>query len=137
MSFDLNGDVHATGYYSNAVFKFNGTTGELALVYGRGLVHGPVGVTTCMTTGDLFVASYKDSKVLRFTPHGQFVGVAAGADGLRQQRQSPGRGKSIASPTGLAFAEDGTLWVTSYTTGAVTRFNNSAVGGRTFWKVTD
>ena len=44
LAFDLDGNVHVTGYYSNAVFKFNGTSGALELTYGRGLVHGPVGV---------------------------------------------------------------------------------------------
>lgn len=146
LAFDLNGDVHVSAYYSNAVYKFNGTDGSLAYTYGKGFVHGPVGVACDPATGDIFVASYKDNRVMRFTSAGQFLGVAAGSgsagegdagsDGRR--KRSSRRARTISSPSGLAFAEDGTLWVASYTTGAVTRFNSSGYGGgRTFWRVTD
>ena len=124
--------------------------------YGKGFVKGPVGIA-CETalTGDLFVASYKDNRVLRFSSDGHFLGVAAGGgpelpvDGVDDAAEAaaatatprPRRSKSatINSPSGLAFAEDGTLWVASYTTGAVTRFNSSysGGGGRSFWRVTD
>ena len=140
LAFDLHGDVHVTAYYSSAVYKFNGTTGNFAYTYGKGLVHGPVGVACDPASGDLFVASYKDNKVLRFTSDGHFLGVAAGSDrgdatATAGQRRS--RARSISSPSGLAFADDGTLWVASYATGAVTRFNSSYNGGRTFWRVTE
>ena len=152
LAFDLNGDVHVTAYYSNSVYKFDGTTGAFEYTYGKGLVHGPVGVACDPATGDLFVASYKDNKVLRFTNDGQFLGVAAGADmsssaagggvgsDSGERRRSGGggrRARAISSPSGLAFADDGTLWVASYATGAVTRFNSSYGGGRTFWRVTE
>ena len=142
LAFDLNGDVHVSAYYSNAVYKFNGTNGAFAYTYGKGLVHGPVGMACDHATGNIFVASYKDNQVLRFTSDGQFVGVAAGAekgsaDGGHSQRRSSKRARTISSPSGLAFAEDGTLWVASYTTGAVTRFNSSYGGGRTYWRVTE
>ena len=146
LAFDVHGNVHVTAYYASAVFKFNGSTGELLYIYGRGLVKGPVGIACDPATGDLFVASYKDSKVLRFSSNGQFLGVAAGSElantddaqfgevvgGSRRRRGKP----TISSPSGLAFAEDGTLWVASYATGSVGRFNSSYGGGRTFWRVT-
>ena len=146
VTFDLNGDVHATAYYSSAIFKFNGTSGELAYTYGKSFVKGPVGITCDVASGDIFVASYKDNRVLRFTSGGDFLGVAAGGgttgedDGAEAaRRRRLGKAATINSPSGLAFAEDGTLWVASYTTGAVTRFNSTYGGGgsRTFWRVTD
>ena len=148
LAFDLNGDVHVTGYYSNAVFKFNGTSGDIVLTYGKGLVHGPVGIACDSLSGDLFVASYKDNKVLRFTSEGRFLGVAAGAELTHAEAGGEAtaatssrtavskRARTISSPSGLAFADDGTLWVASYATGAVTRFNSSNFGGRV-WRVTD
>jgi len=123
------------------VYKFN-SSGAFVYMYGKGLVHGPVGVACDPMSGDLFVSSYKDSKVLRFTSDGNFVGVAAGAapsgdDATTRAAKRGGRARTISSPSGLAFAEDGTLWVASYATGAVTRFNASGGLGRTFWRIND
>ena len=133
LAFDLDGNVHVTAYYSNAVFKFNGTNGALELTYGKGLVRGPVGIACDPATGDIVVASYKDHKVLQFQPSGKFVGIAAGVQ--REQATRAARGKkSISSPSGVAYADDGSLWVASYTTGAVMRFNSSGVRGRS-WRV--
>jgi streptogramin lyase len=142
LTFDLNGDLHVTAYYSSAVFKFNGTSGELVYSYAKGIVHGPVGIACDPGSGDIFVSSYKDSRVLRFSSGGQFVGVAAGTGvldgaGPTTARRRRKRGNTISSPSGLTFADDGTLWVASYTTGAVTRFNSSYGGGGRTWRVTD
>lgn len=63
LAFDLYGDVHVTAYYSSAVYKFNGTSGAFAYTYGKGIVHGPVGVACDPASGDMFVSSYKDNKV--------------------------------------------------------------------------
>ena len=61
---------------------------------------------------------------------------AAAQAELRARRQR--RGATIRSPSGLSFdPHDGTLWVASYATGAVTRFNSSAWGGGRTWRVTD
>ena len=65
-------------------------------------------------------------------------------DAVRGVTTNPVRGEysarealtRLVAETGLAFAEDGTLWVASYPTGAITRFNNSAATGRT-WRVVD
>uniref|UniRef100_A0A7S3RT63 SMP-30/Gluconolactonase/LRE-like region domain-containing protein n=1 Tax=Emiliania huxleyi TaxID=2903 RepID=A0A7S3RT63_EMIHU len=148
VAFDSEGAVHVSAYYSSAVYKFDAQSGALLAVYGQGLVSGPVGIACDPSSGDMFVSSYRDDKVLRFTPGGAFVGVAAGADvspdgeagaaqaELRARRQR--RGATIRSPSGLSFdPHDGTLWVASYATGAVTRFNSSAWGGGRTWRVTD
>ena len=69
--------------------------------------------------------------MLRFAPSGQFLGVAAGATSQRR----PGGKHAISGPAGIAFAEDGTFFVTSHVAGSLTRFNASSVPART-WRVT-
>lgn len=70
-------------------------------------------------------------QVLRFSSEGQFIGVAAGVDKGKRGK------KVISSPTGLTFdPHDGTLWVASYVSSTVVRFNSSYGGGRTYWRVT-
>ena len=129
LTFDWAGDLHVTAYHSSAVFKYNGSTGELESTYAKGVVRGPVGIS-CGPDGDMYVASYRDNQVLRFTPSGRFVGVAAGATSQRL-----GGKRSIAGPAGIAFADDGTFFVTSHVAGSLTRFNATSVPART-WRVT-
>jgi DNA-binding beta-propeller fold protein YncE len=132
IAFDWNGDLHVSAYHSNAVHKFNGTTGAFEAEYGKGLLRGPVGVAVGPDDGDVYVSSYRANQVLRFTPAGGFVGIAAGAE-----QQVQGKRQLISSPSGLAFdPHDGTLHVLSYVSGSITRFNASAAGGRAFWRIT-
>ena len=129
LAFDHNGDLHVTAYWSNCIHKYNGTTGSFETAYGKGIVHGPVGITVGRD-GDVYVAAYKDNKIMRFTKDGRFIGVAAGASTKHQRRPA------ISAPSGLAFADDGTLFVASYIASVVVRFNQSA-GARTYVRVTD
>lgn len=129
LAFDWAGDLHVTAYHSSAVFKYNGSSGALERIYAKGIVRGPVGIT-CGPEGDMYVASYRDNQVLRFASSGQFVGVAAGATSQRR------RGKlAISGPAGIAFADDGTFFVTSHVAGSLTRFNATSLTART-WRVT-
>lgn len=130
LAFDWSGDLHVTAYHSSAVYKYNGSSGALERTYAKGVVRGPVGIT-CGPDGDMYIASYRDNQVLRFAPSGQFVGVAAGATSQRR----PGGKHALSGPAGLAFAEDGTFFVTSHVAGSLTRFNASSVPART-WRVT-
>ena len=129
LAFDWAGDLHVTAYHSSAVFKYNGSSGALVSTYAKGVVRGPVGIT-CGPDGDIYVASYRDNQVLRFAPSGQFVGVAAGATSQRRQGK-----RAISGPAGIAFADDGTFFVTSHVAGSLTRFNATSVPART-WRVT-
>jgi DNA-binding beta-propeller fold protein YncE len=52
----------------------------------------------------------KDSAVLRFSPTGEFLGVAASGNGL-------------ARPYGNAFGPDGTLYVSSFRTNQILKFD--------------
>ena len=46
LTFDWAGDLHVTAYYDNAVNKYNGTSGEFLMSYGKGVVRGPVRSST-------------------------------------------------------------------------------------------
>ena len=85
---------------------------------------------TCGPDGDMYVASYKDNQIHRFLTSGRFVGVAAGTS----EQRRPGKLR-ISGPAGIAFAEDGTFFVTSHVAGTLTRFNSSHVPTRT-WRIT-
>ena len=128
LTFDWDGNLHVSAYHSSAIFKYNGSTGELESTYAKGVVRGPVGIT-CGPDGDIYVASYKDNQVLRFSSSGRFVGVAAGASSQRMGK------RSISGPAGIAFADDGTFFVTSHVAGTLTRFNGSSPSART-WRIT-
>ncbi|KAL1510792.1 hypothetical protein AB1Y20_007078 [Prymnesium parvum] len=138
LAFDWHGDLHVTAYFHNSVHKFNGSTGAFLFAYGKGVVRGPVGITCGPSDGLMYVASYKDNQVLRFSPDGRFNGVAAGSETGSARRA--GSRKAISSPSAVRFdPHDGTLWVASYTASTVVRFNSSfgASSGARVWRVTD
>ena len=63
--------------------------------------------------GNIFDAAYpQDSSVLRYSPTGQFLGVAASGNGLTR-------------PYGNAFGPDGSLYVSSFRTNQILRFDGS------------
>ncbi len=138
LAFDLDGHVHVTAYYENLVLKFNSSSGALLKTYGFGVIHGPVGIACGPDDGNMFVSSYRESKVLRFSANGLFLGVAGGDEG-DVAAATPRR--VLSSPTGLAFdPHDGTLHVLSHLSGAITRFNttttgSSVGGGPRAWRV--
>lgn len=84
LTFDWAGDLHVTAYYDGAINKYNGTTGAFLMSYGKGLARGPVGIVCGPSDGLIYVASYKNSQVLRFSSDGKFLGVAAGTCGMRR-----------------------------------------------------
>ena len=89
-----------TAYHASAVFKYNGSTGALETSYGKGVLRGPVGIT-CGPDGDMYIASYKDNQVMRFSPSGRFIGVAAGTTEQRMgaQRRSAAARRPFARAT--------------------------------------
>ena len=133
VAIDDNGDLHVTAYHSNAVHKFNGTTGAFELEYGRGILRGPVGIACGPGDGDMYVSSYRTHSVLRFSAGGKFVGVGAGAPPGAATAGRP----LVANPSGLAFdPHDGTLHVLSYVSGAIVRFNATGDARTRVWRVT-
>ena len=97
LAFDGEGHLHVTAYFHNAVHKYNGSSGEFLLAYGKGVVRGPVGITCGPHDGTMYVASYKDSQVLRFSAEGRFLGVAAGGRRARTPVQCCRGGPSSAN----------------------------------------
>ena len=123
--FDWDGNVHVTAYFSNLVYKYNGTSGAVIKWYGGGILNGPVGIACSPNDGDMYVGNYKSNQVLRFSPNGQFVGAVAGGG----QIDSTGVARAqrvLTNPSGLAFdPHDASLVVLSYVSGTMTRFNTS------------
>ncbi|HEY9820123.1 MAG TPA: PEP-CTERM sorting domain-containing protein [Candidatus Sericytochromatia bacterium] len=81
------------------------------------LTFGPDGNLYVSSGGDnalgLLDPSYpQDSAVLRFSPTGEFLGVAASGNGLTR-------------PYGNAFSPDGNLYVSSFRTNQILRFNGT------------
>lgn len=79
------------------------------------LTFGPDGNLYVSSGGDselnLFDSSYpQDSAILRYSPKGVFLGVAATGHGLKR-------------PYGNAFGPDGSLYVSSFRTNQILRFN--------------
>jgi WD40 repeat protein len=98
------------------IFLGNFTTpGNGGLRAPDDLTFGPDGKLYVSSGGDsdlnLFDPSYpQDSAVLRYSPKGVFLGVAASGHGLTR-------------PYGTAFGPDGSLYVSSFRTNQILRFN--------------
>jgi hypothetical protein len=115
------------GTRSNNIVLFDETTGTFLgdfISPGSGglrdpddLTFGPDGnlyVSSGGSSGlNLFDPNYpQDSAVLRFSPSGEFLGVAASGNGLTR-------------PYGNAFGPDGNLYVSSFRTNQILRFNGT------------
>jgi hypothetical protein len=93
------------------------TPGSGGLSAPDDLTFGPDGNLYVSSGGNsslaLFDPSYpQDSSVLRFSPTGEFLGVAASGNGLSR-------------PYGNAFGPDGNLYVSSFRTNQILRFNGT------------
>ncbi|SRR5579883_1601399 len=103
---------------TNGTFEGNFTTpGAGGLRAPDDLTIGPDGNVYVSSGGDsglnLFDASYpQDSAVLRYSPTGQFLGVAASGGGLIR-------------PYGNAFGPDGNLYVSSFRTNQILRYDGT------------
>ncbi len=106
------GDFYVTGFGSNEVARYDGTTGAwiarvISGVDALGLAFGP--------NGNLYVASYATSEILEydgttFAPQGPFV--TAGSGGL-------------TNPAGITFGPDGNLYVSAFSDSAVNKYNGT------------
>lgn len=110
---------------SNTIVVFDETTGSVVGNFttpGNGglrapddLTFGPDGNLYVSVGGDsglnLLASTYpRDSAVLKFNPYGEFLGVAAAGNGLSR-------------PYGNAFGPDGSLYVSSFRTNQILRFD--------------
>lgn len=126
--YDADGEAHlyVTNYFRNSVEIFN-VSGGWAASLGAGALEGPVGLSfSRVDPFQVLVASYRGNCVHAFDAAGHYLGVAAGRSGLaREGRRARGM---LIGPSGLAFSPaDGTLFVASYVTGRLTRFNHSSL----------
>lgn len=71
-------------------------------------------------SGVMWVASHADSAVYGFAP------TSENPPGfITPKRIIEANARSIAGPTGMAFARDGALWVANYTSGTIVRFDRT------------
>ncbi|MEW5939230.1 MAG: HYR domain-containing protein [Chloroflexota bacterium] len=113
MIFGSDGNLYVSGYYSDAVHRYNGTTGAFMDVFASGGgMDGPIGVAFGMD-GNLYVSSRNPEAILRYNGStGSFIGVFASGGGL-------------SGSYDLAFGPDGNLYVASLGTDNVLRFNGT------------
>lgn len=109
MVFGPDGDLYVPSFWSNRIIRYDGETGALI-----GMFAGPTqGVSRprmlrFRSDGVLFVTSWGNGRILRFTPDGTSLGTFA----------------FVGTPTGLVFdPANGDVLVTSDNTNTVRRFS--------------
>jgi len=123
--FGPNGALYVGGYDSDDVWKYDGATGTLigpgALVTaGSGYLNSVNGLTFG-PDGNLYVSSSGDNEVYRFDPTTGAL-VAGPSDDAFVRAADNG---SLSWATGLSFGPDGNLYVGSYSTDEVLRFDGT------------
>jgi hypothetical protein len=111
---DGNAYVSSTASSSNAVLRYNGTTGAFIDAFvpsGSGGLDGPIGMVF-RPDGYLYVVGWRSNSVLRYqTSSGAFVGAVV-----------PSGSGGVSSPIDLLFDANGNLLVTSRYTDQVLRY---------------
>jgi streptogramin lyase len=108
-----NGDLFVSGRFSNAAYRYDGTTGTYELTIGAGVVSPAYGLTFGLD-GNLYVASGSTNQVVRFDPTsganlGNFLATGSGLSGA----------------IGVEFGPDNNLYVASLNTNEVKRYNGA------------
>jgi len=111
---DGNAYVASPGSSSNAVLRYNGTTGAFIDAFvpsGSGGLDGPIGMVF-RPDGYLYVVGWRSNSVLRYqTSNGAFVSAAV-----------PSGSGGVSSPFDLLFDANGNLLVSSHYTDQVLRY---------------
>ena len=121
--FGPNGDLYVGGYTSDNVYKYDGTTGALIteLVTAASGYLNSVNGLTFGPDGNLYVGSAGDNEVYRFDPTTGAL-VAGPSDDAFVRAADNG---SLSWATGLSFGPDGNLYVGSYDSDEVLRFDGT------------
>lgn len=88
------------------------TVSRVAVTTGSGGLNGPTGVAFD-ALGNLLVASFNTDSVKKYSPTGQFLGDLT----------TPGLGGMNGPDVGIAVGPDGTLYVPSYYSNQILRYN--------------
>lgn len=112
MAFGPDGHLYVAGW-ENVINKYNGTTGEYIETFTK-KVDGPYGIAFHPETGNLFVGNYESGLgcIKEYDDKGKII---------REIDCSIDWG--MGDPRGMAFNSEGILFVSSYDSGSVMRFN--------------
>ena len=111
---ELYGDLFVAGRFSNAAYRYDGTTGAFELTIGSGVLNTAFGLDFG-PDGNLYVASGGASRINRFNPItgadlGAFVPTASGG---------------LSSPIGIEFGTSGELFAASFNTDSIKAYNGT------------
>ena len=109
-----NGDLFVAGRFSNAAYRYDGTTGAFELTIGSGVLNTAFGLDFG-PDGNLYVASGAANRINRFNPItgadlGAFVATASGG---------------LSSPIGIEFGTSGELFAASFNTDSIKAYNGT------------
>ncbi len=109
IAFGPNGDLYGADFEGGAVYRINGTTGQLRSIISGNEVTRPIGVT-CGPDGDIYVTDNSRARVVRYDGRtGAYKGVFASG--------------GLTAPWHLVFGPGGDLFVASSANGRVLRFD--------------
>jgi streptogramin lyase len=110
IAFGPTGDLFAASFDLGAVYRIDGTTGQLKAKISGTEVSRPVGLTVG-PDGDVYVTDNTSNRIVRYDGRsGAYKGVFASGGGL-------------LSPWHLVFGPDGDLYVASSPNGHILRYN--------------
>jgi hypothetical protein len=128
LTFGPDGNLYVAGRLSDNVLRYNLTTGAIdEFIPNSAGLHAPQGLTFD-AAGELYVSNTtsSDSDVFRFQgPNGASPGAPLPAPGQTGAVFVPSGSGGLVTPYGLAFGPDGNLYVASFGTNTVNRYDGT------------
>jgi len=121
-----NGDLLVASQNTNQILRYHGTNGQFLGVFaenptGETFLSGPSRLAFHPTTGNLLVGNFFGNSVTAIDPSGNILGSFTS-------------GGSLAGVAAFAFDANNDLYVGSFQTGVVQRFNSSGQFMGNFWE---
>lgn len=122
--FGPDGTLYVSNIGTNQILKFNGTTGQYEGVFASGSGLNQPRSLVFGADGNLYVSNYGSGDVLRFEgPAGPNPGLALPSTGNSGAIFASGGG--LTDPLGLTFGPDGNLYVASFGTNQVLKYDQT------------